>query len=47
VKEEGEMLYMVLEFCDGGDLDNFVNASKGLSEVVVKQFMKDLGTFYW
>lgn len=38
------MMYLVLEYCDGGDLDAFLHKHGRLPEAVAKDLMRQLGT---
>lgn len=42
--QTGKMLYLVLEYCDGGDLDSFLNKHGRLPEATAKDLMRQLGT---
>lgn len=37
-------MYLVLEYCDGGDLDAFLHKHGRLPEAVTKDLMRQLGT---
>ena len=39
-----KMMYLVLEYCDGGDLDAFLHKHGRLPEAVAKDLMRQLGT---
>jgi len=36
-------MYLVLEYCDGGDLDNFFDKHGRLPVATAKDFMRQLG----
>jgi serine/threonine-protein kinase ULK2 len=41
--QTGKVLYLVLEYCDGGDLDSFLNKHGRLPEATAKDLMRQLG----
>lgn len=43
VQESAEHMYLVMEFCDGGDLSKFIAKNKPLKEPMVKNFAQQIG----
>ena len=38
-------IYLITEYCNGGDLCNFIRSRKRLSEVQAKHFLQQLGIY--
>ena len=36
-------IYLIMEYCGGGDLSNFIRSRKTLTEIEVKYFLQQLG----
>ena len=39
-------IYLIMEFCSGGDLSQFIRTKRTLSEYVTKKFLQQLGMYY-
>jgi serine/threonine-protein kinase ULK/ATG1 len=40
-----DRIYLVLEYCDGGDLADYIHRHGKVSETVARHFMKQLGIY--
>ena len=38
-------IFLIMEYCSGGDLSNFIRSRNTLAEVEAKYFLQQLGTF--
>jgi serine/threonine-protein kinase ULK/ATG1 len=43
VQESAEHMYLVMEFCDGGDLAKYIAKNKPLDEALVRKFAQQIG----
>ena len=39
-------IYLIMEYCGGGDLSTFIQAKRMLPEFVVKRFLQQLGNWF-
>lgn len=45
--QTGDKIFLVLEYCDGGDLAAYIHRHGKVSEEVARHFMRQLGTKFF
>jgi serine/threonine-protein kinase ULK/ATG1 len=43
---DSEAIYLIMEYCSGGDLSEFIQSRKALPEKVARKFLQQLGTTF-